>query len=71
MKRLLYAMLFLLLAADAEANCRSNFVDIRTRSGIVSFSIEIADNFISRARGLMHRDTLPANAGMLFVYNRE
>ena len=71
MNRLLYAVIFYFLITDANAGCRSGFVDIQTNSGIVSFSIELADNFISRARGLMHRDVLPANAGMFFVCNRE
>lgn len=33
--------------------------------------VEIADDPSERARGLMERDYLPADAGMLFVYPRE
>lgn len=33
--------------------------------------VEIADDPSERARGLMERDSLPADAGMLFVYPRE
>jgi len=33
------------------------------------FTIEIADTFASRQQGLMHRDSLPQDAGMLFVFD--
>lgn len=33
--------------------------------------VEIADDFETRARGLMFRDHLPDSHGMLFVYDRE
>ncbi|SDL94057.1 hypothetical protein SAMN05661010_02925 [Modicisalibacter muralis] len=33
--------------------------------------VEIADDAGERAYGLMERDSLPADAGMLFVYQRE
>jgi uncharacterized membrane protein (UPF0127 family) len=33
--------------------------------------IEIADNDSSRTRGLMQRDALPENAGMLFIFEQE
>ena len=41
-------------------------VDIRI--GGVPVTAEIADNDELRARGLMNRDSLPENHGMLFVY---
>ncbi|WP_112310057.1 DUF192 domain-containing protein [Pseudogemmobacter bohemicus] len=34
-----------------------------------SFVVEIADTAASRARGLMYRETLAPDAGMLFVYD--
>ena len=37
----------------------------------VSIIAEIADNIISRSKGLMFRKSLPENEGMLFVFNRE
>ncbi len=33
-----------------------------------SFAVEVADDPAERAQGLMFRETLPADAGMLFVY---
>lgn len=38
------------------------------RIGGVEVTAEIADNQELRAEGLMHRDSLPPNHGMLFVY---
>ncbi|HZX14659.1 MAG TPA: DUF192 domain-containing protein [Thermodesulfobacteriota bacterium] len=37
----------------------------------VRVNIEIADNFEERAKGLMFRDRLPENTGMLFVFENE
>ncbi len=38
------------------------------RIGGVAVTAEIADNAELRGQGLMHRDSLPENHGMLFVY---
>jgi uncharacterized membrane protein (UPF0127 family) len=35
------------------------------------FTVEVADTKETRARGLMFRKSLPANAAMLFVFDRE
>ncbi|WP_282092761.1 DUF192 domain-containing protein [Epibacterium ulvae] len=50
------------------ASCRSDHVDLRGDWGQVGFSIELADTFEERARGLMFRESLPRGSGMLFVY---
>lgn len=34
-------------------------------------NVEVADNFQERAQGLMNRESLPENAGMLFVFESE
>ena len=34
-------------------------------------NVEIADNFQERAQGLMNRELLPENAGMLFIFESE
>lgn len=36
----------------------------------VALTAEIADTLAARQRGLMHRQRLPANHGMLFIYER-
>lgn len=43
---------------------------IETQDGPVEFSIEIADDPDERERGLMFRQQLDANHGMLFVFDR-
>ena len=43
-------------------------VTIHTKAGPVVIPVEIADNEAKREYGLMNRSTLPANAGMLFVF---
>ncbi len=35
------------------------------------FDVELADDFEERARGLMYRESIPADHGMLFVHERE
>ncbi|MFO7588767.1 MAG: DUF192 domain-containing protein [Gemmatimonadota bacterium] len=44
---------------------------VEVRVGGVPVTVEIADTPALRERGLMHRDSLPANHGMLFVYPDE
>ena len=46
-------------------------VIVDTEPGVACFRVEIADTHWSRARGLMHRDALGEDEGMLFVYERE
>lgn len=35
------------------------------------FTVELADDFEERARGLMYRESMPQDHGMLFVHERE
>lgn len=61
-------LLALLLASAACSNTpRHHWVEV----GAQRFSVEVADDFDERARGLMFRDTLPPDHGMLFVHARE
>lgn len=53
------------IAGDADA------LVIEASGGPVRFQVEIADTPEERARGLMFRDALPPDAGMLFVYPHE
>ncbi len=55
-------------ASVVYAQCSKDHVLLRGDWGQARFSIEVADNAESRARGLMHRESLPPMAGMLFVY---
>ncbi|WP_245803164.1 DUF192 domain-containing protein [Acuticoccus yangtzensis] len=44
---------------------------VRTSDETYLFSVEIADDPIERARGLMFREEMAADAGMLFIFARE
>lgn len=39
--------------------------------GMYRIAAEVADSYDSRARGLMGRESMPANAGMVFVYEQK
>lgn len=57
------------IAQGAEAaECRPDRVQLRGDWGEVAFAVELAETEATRAQGLMFRDHLPRNAGMLFVY---
>ena len=62
---------FCLIAGSASAQtCRPDAIDIQTEADPVRFQIEIADTEAERAQGLMFRETMPADHGMYFVYDR-
>jgi uncharacterized membrane protein (UPF0127 family) len=65
------APLFMLgLIALPLAGCASDdapWVELKGQR----FAVEIADDEASRQRGLMFRDDLPAERGMLFIFERE
>lgn len=65
-------MLFAFLgqAAVGEEACSQDRLDVRTKNGDLTFSVEIADDDAERAQGLMFREELGKDAGMLFVYPR-
>ena len=63
--RLLALPLLLLLSACASA--RTPWVEIAGER----FQVEVADDDDERARGLMFRDSLPADHGMLFIHDRQ
>ncbi|WP_370584941.1 DUF192 domain-containing protein [Paracoccus sp. IB05] len=60
-------------AAQAAQSCSLSRIDLRppAKAGQgerQSFSVEIADTAASRAQGLMYRESLAPDAGMLFIY---
>lgn len=61
----------LALAGRAVAvECADDRVDLRGDWGSARFTVEVADDPEEMARGLMFRESMPASAGMLFVYQR-
>jgi len=59
---------WLLVAAPALASCAPDRVVLRGDWGRAAFRVEVADSPAERSQGLMHRESLPRQAGMLFVY---
>ena len=64
----LIAFMGLALSACSSAEDR---LTLHTAKGAFSFSVEIADDSAEREKGLMFRDHLAADAGMLFDYGQE
>ncbi len=56
------------VSASAETACQDDQVHLRGDWGQARFTIELADDEAERAQGLMHRESMPQSAGMLFVY---
>ena len=58
---------FVALGTACASSDNGSWVELKGKR----FAIEIADDDAERARGLMFRDELPADHGMLFVHDRE
>lgn len=71
-RHLLWALALLLAGAAAASAgaCRDDTVFLRGDWGMARFGVEVVDTAQSRARGLMHRESLPRSSGMLFVYQK-
>lgn len=64
------AVLMLALAAPARA-APLEPLDIETKSGVRHFEVEVMRTDADRSRGLMFRRDLPADRGMLFLFDTE
>ncbi len=69
--RLIAAAALAVAAAPSLAECAPGRVDLRGEFGTASFRVELARTPAEQARGLMHRESMAAMAGMLFVYPDE
>ncbi|HSF93729.1 MAG TPA: DUF192 domain-containing protein [Thermohalobaculum sp.] len=67
------AILAVVLAMSAPASgdpvCDPATVTLMAASGAQTFRVEIADEPAEQARGLMFRPSMPADAGMLFIFD--
>lgn len=66
--------IFLLLApiaCDHNDTVKSTLPTITMQIGRQTFNLEVADTEPTRETGLMNRDSMPANHGMLFVFQDE
>ncbi|GMG84666.1 hypothetical protein LNKW23_38820 [Paralimibaculum aggregatum] len=57
-------------AGGGALGCAAERITLLAEGAPVVFDIEIADDPEEQARGLMFRQSLPREAGMLFVYSR-
>jgi uncharacterized membrane protein (UPF0127 family) len=65
---LLVALFFSLAASHAA---EKSLLEIASKTGVHSFSVEVVDNDADRAKGLMFRKSLPEGTGMLFDFKTE
>lgn len=61
-------ILLILAIAPTVLSCSSQQQEIPLKLGNEVFRVELAVTPENRAKGLMHRKELPANRGMLFVF---
>lgn len=55
---------------DGHATAPGGLPTVQVPIGRRTFTLEVAADEKTRARGLMYRDTMPADHGMLFVFPR-
>jgi uncharacterized membrane protein (UPF0127 family) len=70
----LLAGLLLLAGADCDGNkdkAHSSLPTVQMPLGGKTFTLEVADTDANRQYGLMRRDSMPADHGMLFVFGDE
>ena len=65
-----FAVFALLAAAPAQA-AGVQALEIVSRTGVHTFTVELADNDAEREKGLMFRKELPEGSGMLFDFHAE
>ena len=65
--RLTACFCFIALLLSACASAGSTWIEL----GGQRYMVEIADDEAERARGLMFRDAMPIDRGMLFIHDRE
>jgi uncharacterized membrane protein (UPF0127 family) len=73
MRAIASCLLFLtLIFAGGESHAAGKSVlEIASKTGVHSFSVEVVDNDADRAKGLMFRKSLPEGTGMLFDFKTE
>jgi uncharacterized membrane protein (UPF0127 family) len=65
------ALLALALTASPGKAADRSILEIASKTGVHTFSVEVVDNEADRAKGLMFRRSLPEGTGMLFDFHTE
>lgn len=71
MRRLLPLLLLTLLLVGCQESYQAQLPTTRMKIGDTTFTLEIADEPVERQIGLMRRDSMPENHGMIFVFPDE
>ncbi|MBI4292541.1 MAG: DUF192 domain-containing protein [Betaproteobacteria bacterium] len=66
-----FALRALFVALIAMQSAAAQLPAAKLNAGIHVIRAEVANTFESRARGLMHRESLGPNQGMLFIFPEE
>ena len=62
------ALLLVAVACSRSSDASTAAFEIETNDGAVPISVEVADTASERAEGLMGRESLPDDAGMVFLF---
>lgn len=68
--RCLAITILYLIAPPAFASVTHPII-VHSKTSKICFDVEVADGYLSRAKGLMHREQLNLNHGMVFLYDGE
>ena len=71
LRPLILCLLALIWGCDKDRSAASGLPTIQMQIGSKSFTLELADNDRDRKYGLMRRDSLASDHGMIFVFARE
>jgi uncharacterized protein len=63
--------LLLFLLACLPAALRAELPAVQLSAGMHAIRAEVADTMGARMQGLMHRKSMPQNAGMVFVFDEQ
>ena len=61
-------LVFFFLSPITSKACEPGFLNIKFNESVSKIRVEVADNFEDRKNGLMFRENLDMESGMLFVY---
>ena len=65
-----FVLLLFFLVPPAYTNaCENSLLKIMYKDSVTEITVEIADTYSKRKKGLMFRDSLDLDSGMLFVYD--
>lgn len=53
-----------------STNVCAETLDISSQNGLITFKIELAKTLAEQQKGLMFRDTISSDTGMLFLYSQ-